>query len=98
MRKAKVKLELNLQRDTKNSRKGFYKCVKQKRRVKGLLINNAGKLVTMDEKKAGVLNSFLPQSSMAMSLLTPFEWMDSRMGSEETKSLSLYVKIRFMTT
>ncbi|KAJ7425634.1 hypothetical protein BTVI_02330 [Pitangus sulphuratus] len=33
-RKAKVKLELNLARDAKNNRKGFYRYVNQKRKVK----------------------------------------------------------------
>lgn len=34
MRKAKEKLELNLARDTKNNKKGFYRFVSQKRKVK----------------------------------------------------------------
>lgn len=54
--KAKGKLELNLTRYTKNNRKGFYTYVKQKRKVKegvNPLINNADKLVTTEEEKAG---------------------------------------------
>lgn len=34
MRKAKVELELNLARDAKNNRNGFYGFVNQKRKVK----------------------------------------------------------------
>lgn len=41
---------------------------------------------------------FLPHSSMAASIPTPFEEMDSRMGTGGAKSLPLKVKIRFMTT
>lgn len=33
VRKAKVKLELNFMRDAKNNKKGFYKCVSQKRKT-----------------------------------------------------------------
>lgn len=60
MRKAKVKLELNMASNIKNSNKGFYRYVNQKRKVKeGKLptINNDGKLVTMEEK-AEVLRHF----------------------------------------
>jgi len=34
LRKAKVQLELNLVRDTKNSKKGFYRYVSQKSKAK----------------------------------------------------------------
>jgi len=34
VRKAKAQLELNLARDTKNNKKGFYRYVSQKRKVK----------------------------------------------------------------
>jgi len=34
VRKAKVQMELNLARDTKNYKKGFYRYVSQKRKVK----------------------------------------------------------------
>ena len=34
VRKAKVRLELNLARDAKNDKKGFYRYVSQKRKVK----------------------------------------------------------------
>lgn len=43
-------------------------------------------------------SNFLPHSSMAASIPTPFEEMDSRMGTGGAKSLPLKVKIRFMTT
>lgn len=48
-------------------------------------INNAVKLVKIEE--AEVLNNFfLPQSSMAVSLPIPHEWMDSGMGTGGAKS------------
>lgn len=37
--KAKVKLELNLERNTKNKRKGFYRYVIQKRKAKEGLVS-----------------------------------------------------------
>ncbi|KFW06482.1 hypothetical protein N327_08664, partial [Fulmarus glacialis] len=61
IRKAKVRMELNLARDTKNNKKGFYRYVSQKRKVKERvlpLMCETGKLVTMYEEKAEVLNNF----------------------------------------
>ncbi|KAK4828789.1 hypothetical protein QYF61_000846 [Mycteria americana] len=61
VRKAKAQLELNLARDAKNNRKGFYRYVSQKRKVKEsvpALMSKTGKLVTTDEEKAEVLNNF----------------------------------------
>ncbi|KFM04158.1 hypothetical protein AS27_10724, partial [Aptenodytes forsteri] len=60
VRKAKVWLELNLARDTKNN-KGFYRYVSQKRKVEESvtpLMKMTGKLVTTDNEKAEVLNDF----------------------------------------
>ncbi|KFQ91096.1 hypothetical protein Y956_15163, partial [Nipponia nippon] len=61
IRKAKPRLDLNLTRDAKNNKKGFYRHVNQKRKVKESvppLISKSGELVTMDEEKAEVLNNF----------------------------------------
>ncbi|KAK4807047.1 hypothetical protein QYF61_018388 [Mycteria americana] len=61
IRKAKAWLELNLARDAKYNKKGFYRYVSQKRKAKESvppLMNTTGKLVTMDEEKAEVLNNF----------------------------------------
>ncbi|KFM05399.1 hypothetical protein AS27_15836, partial [Aptenodytes forsteri] len=60
VRKAKVWMELNLARDAKNNKKGFYRYVSQKRKVKESilpLMSKTGKLVTTDEEKAEVLNN-----------------------------------------
>ncbi|PKU38755.1 rna-directed dna polymerase from mobile element jockey-like [Limosa lapponica baueri] len=57
VRKAKAQLELNLARDVKNNKMGFYRYVSQKRKVKKSvpsLMNETGKLVTRDEEKAEV--------------------------------------------
>ncbi|KAK4824526.1 hypothetical protein QYF61_016106 [Mycteria americana] len=46
--------------DAKNNKKGFYRYVSQKRKVKesvAPLMSKTGKLVTMDEEKAEVLNN-----------------------------------------
>jgi len=50
-----------LARDAKNNKKGFYKYVNQKRKVKEsvcALMNMNGDLVSIDEEGAGVLNNF----------------------------------------
>lgn len=55
-----MKLKLKLASDARNTKKGFYGCVNQKRRDKEdvpPLINKAGKLVMTDEEKADVLNN-----------------------------------------
>ncbi|KAJ7399315.1 hypothetical protein BTVI_116109 [Pitangus sulphuratus] len=60
-RKAKEKLELNLARDSKNKRKGFYRYVNQKRKVREGVPpsrNNIGKLLTVEEEKADVRHKF----------------------------------------
>ncbi|KFQ78147.1 hypothetical protein N335_09061, partial [Phaethon lepturus] len=61
VRRAKAQLELNLARDAKNKKKGFYRYVRQKRKVKESVLplkSKTGKLVTTDEEKAEVLNDF----------------------------------------
>ncbi|KFZ54394.1 hypothetical protein N338_05423, partial [Podiceps cristatus] len=60
VRKIKAQLELNLAKDAKNNKKGFYRYISQKRMVKESvppLMSETGKLVTADEK-AEVLNNF----------------------------------------
>jgi len=61
VRKAKVQLELNLARGVKNNKKGFYRYVSQKRKVKESvfhLTSKTGKLVTTEESKVEVLHNF----------------------------------------
>ncbi|KFQ62135.1 hypothetical protein N334_11299, partial [Pelecanus crispus] len=61
VRKAKARMELNLARDVKNNKKGFYRYVNHKRKVKESvppLMNKKGNLVSTDEEKAEVLNNF----------------------------------------
>jgi len=57
-----------------------------------------GTLVSTDEEKVEVLNNFLPQSSLAASLLAPPQLMDYKMGSRGAKPLPLQGKTRFGTT
>ncbi|XP_068520926.1 uncharacterized protein [Anas acuta] len=61
IRKAKALTELNLARDAKNNKKGFYKYIGQKRKTKESvppLKNVDGGLVTTDMEKAEVRNNF----------------------------------------
>jgi len=54
-RKAKVHLELNLARDVKDNKKGFFNYISSKRKTRenvGPLLNKVGVLVTEDAEKA----------------------------------------------
>lgn len=60
VRKPKVGLELNLERDVKGRNKRFYKyinSIKMTRENMGLLLNGAGELVKNDMEKAKMLNA-----------------------------------------
>ncbi|KAK4828079.1 hypothetical protein QYF61_023139 [Mycteria americana] len=62
IRKAKAQLELNLARDAKNNKKGFYRYVGQKRKIKEngpTLVNKTRELITTHlPQQAEVLNTF----------------------------------------
>ncbi|CAM5163476.1 unnamed protein product [Eretmochelys imbricata] len=61
IRKAKSHLELQLARDVKSNKKGFFRYVSNKKKAKesvGPLLNEGGNLVTEDVEKANVLNAF----------------------------------------
>ncbi|PKU30689.1 rna-directed dna polymerase from mobile element jockey- hypothetical protein [Limosa lapponica baueri] len=71
VRKAKVRLELNPARDAKNNKKGFYRYVNQKRKVKESMppvLSKTGKLVTTDKEKAEVLNNFLLRTTQRVAV------------------------------
>ncbi|CAM4378788.1 unnamed protein product [Lepidochelys olivacea] len=61
IRRAKSHLELQLARDVKSNKKGFFRYVGNKKNAKesvGPLLNEGGNLVTEDVEKANVLNAF----------------------------------------
>ncbi|KFQ42673.1 hypothetical protein N333_13609, partial [Nestor notabilis] len=61
VRKAKAQLELNVARDVKENRKGFYRYVANKRKTRdnvGPLQKLSGELATLDLEEAEVLNDF----------------------------------------
>ena len=63
VRKAKIQLELNLARDAKKNKKGFYRCLNQKRKVQEgvpTLVSDTGRLKRTEKEKAEVLKSFFP--------------------------------------
>jgi len=67
-RKAKAHLELNLARDVRNNKKGFFNYITSKRKARdnvGPLLNEAGVLVTEDAEKTELLNAFFSSVSSA---------------------------------
>ncbi|CAM5122730.1 unnamed protein product [Eretmochelys imbricata] len=61
IRRAKSHLELQLARDVKSNKKGFFRYVGNKKKAKenvGPLLNEGGNLVTEDVEKANELNAF----------------------------------------
>lgn len=90
VRKAKVWLELNLARDAKNNRKGFYRYVIQKRKVKAYHPDECdwqtGKNTS---RRLRYSTTLLPLSSLVTSLPTPLEWRDHKRGTREAKSIPL---------
>ena len=61
IRKAKAQMELNLVRNFKKYKKGFYRYIGQKKQPKEIilpLVNEKGELATTDMEKAEVLNEF----------------------------------------
>ena len=72
VRKAKAQLEVNLARCAKDNKKGFYRYVSQKGRIKGGVpfpMNKTRKQETTDEEKAEVLNNIF--ASVFMGNLSP---------------------------
>ncbi|GAB0204029.1 mitochondrial enolase superfamily member 1 [Grus japonensis] len=60
-RKAKAHLELNLARDVKDNKKGFFKYISNKMKTRenvGLLLNEMDALVMEDTEKVELLNAF----------------------------------------
>jgi len=55
VREAKAHLQLNMLRDMKGKKEGFYRSISSKRKTRGntgLLLNRAGELVTKSTEKA----------------------------------------------
>jgi len=79
-RKVKVHLELNLARDVKNNKKGFFNYISSKWKTRdnvGPLLNEVGVLVTENAEQAQLLNAFFalvfsaktgPQESHALEV------------------------------
>ena len=71
IRNAKAQRELNLARDVKDNKKGFYRYIGRRRQAKESvppLINEDGELASSDIEKAEVLMSALAQSSWVVRL------------------------------
>ncbi|GAB0182218.1 hypothetical protein GRJ2_000687100 [Grus japonensis] len=83
-RKAKTHLELNLARDVKDNKKGFFKYISSKRKTRenvGLLLNEVGALVMEDTEKTELLNAFFA------SVFT------AKAGPQETQTLEVGEKV-----
>lgn len=58
-------MELNLVKDVKDTKKGFFKYINNKRKTKdnvGPLLNGGGTLVTEEAEKAELVNAFFASS------------------------------------
>ncbi|XP_074790632.1 lysine-specific histone demethylase 1A isoform X3 [Natator depressus] len=100
IRKAKSHLELQLARDVKSNKKGFFRYVNNKKKVKesvGPLLNEGGNLVTEDVEKANVLNAFF--ASVSTNKVSPQStapgstaWGGGDQPSVEKRGLGLFRK------
>jgi len=88
VRKAKAQLEVNLARCAKDNKKGFYRYVSQKRKVKESMNKNAD-LYHQTRRRLRYSTTFLPQSSLATSLPTPFRGAGPQGKDGGAKSLPL---------
>ena len=98
IRKAKAQMELNLVKDVKNKKKGFYRYVGQKRQAKESIPSLAigkGEVATTDMKKAEVLNeffaSFFTGSQNASISCVPEAHIPGPRGNWGSKSLPVPV-------
>ncbi|GAB0208892.1 hypothetical protein GRJ2_003354900 [Grus japonensis] len=82
-RKAKAHLALNLARDVKDNKKGFFKYISSKRKTRenvGLLLNEVGALVMEDTEKVELLNAFF--ASVFTAKVGPQESQTLEVGEE----------------
>ncbi|GAB0204970.1 mitochondrial enolase superfamily member 1 [Grus japonensis] len=82
-RKARAHLELNLARDVKDKKKGFFKYISSKRKTRenvGPLLNEVGALVTEDTEKVELLNVFF--ASVFTAKASPQESQTLEVGEE----------------
>ncbi|GAB0204618.1 mitochondrial enolase superfamily member 1 [Grus japonensis] len=83
-RKAKAHLELNLARDVKDNKKGFFKYISSKRKTRknvGPLLNEVGALVMEDTEKVKLLNALFDSVFAA------------KVGPQETQTLEVGEKV-----
>lgn len=82
IRKDKAQIQLNLARDAKINKKGFYRHIGQKRR------SQRSKLVTTDTLKAEIFKNLF-YSVFAGSIPTIFKTLNLRGGAEGPKHFPL---------
>jgi len=85
-RNAKAHLELNLARDVKNNKKGFFNYISSKWKTRdnvGPLLNESGVLVMEDSEKAELLNVFFASVFVPrQALRNPRPWRQERKPTE----------------
>ncbi|XP_074451776.1 uncharacterized protein LOC141746694 [Larus michahellis] len=87
-REAKAALELNLARDVKLNKKGFYKYIGSKRKTRevvGPLLNETGATVTEDAEKTELLNAFFASVFTAQTSPQETQALEKVTGKEEDR-------------
>ncbi|KAK4829028.1 hypothetical protein QYF61_001803 [Mycteria americana] len=97
VRKAKAQMELNLARDNKDNKKGFYKYVGDKRKTRenvGPLLNKTGDLFMQDMEKAEVLMTTFASDFISKASLQECQAPETRGRVGARKAYPCWKRIR----
>jgi len=90
MKKAKVHLELHMERKVKENKEGFYKYIREERKANEnvrLLLNGAGHMVIQQKKKAEVLNAFFASVFTSKTGLQESQGLGRKAGARKIRPL-----------
>ncbi|GAB0204443.1 mitochondrial enolase superfamily member 1 [Grus japonensis] len=101
VRKAKAQMELNLARDVKDNKKGFYKYIDNEKKTRekvSLLLNETGDLVMQDMEKSEVLNVVFALAFTSKTGLQESQAPETRGKSGARKMYPWWKRIRSSNT